>query len=233
MQRIFVLIMMVLLSYSGASAQVSDSTSSLYVSVGQDSFFGFYAGIYGMHRINKTTSFTLYSNYWANPAYGNSATGTDFWTEVGAGVDFASANGAFHVNPALGFTYGKVLSGGEKGVLGDGIVPSVLTTFSIGKVQTQVSSIYFKALRTEGPVTTDYLWSWVNSVYSFSPAFRAGILVDHFFLMRTTGGTSQNLYLWIGPLIQINFPHDAVFKVSGGYDKVNKEYLKVNLSLTI
>jgi hypothetical protein len=231
--RTIIIVVVILLSYSGGFSQVSDSTGYLSVSISQDSYFGFYMGTFGSYKVKERTSLTVYASYWANPAYGTAALGTDFWTEVGGGVDFASRNDKVHFNPTLGIMYGKVLSGGDKGVLGDGIVPTLFLSVNGSTIQTQVFSTYFKSLRNEGPVTTDFIWWWVNSVYSFSRVFKAGVLVDHFYMSRSTGSDPRSLYLWMGPLIQLNFPGDAVFKFSGGYDDVNHEYIKVNLAFPI
>lgn len=217
--------------FSNSFAQ-TDSTSALTVTIGQDSYFGFYVSTFSSYKWKRFVDVTVYSNLWANPAFGTISTGTDFWTEVGGGLDFSVGEGNVHINPMVGLTYGKVLSGGTKGVVGDGIVPSLIITANKSSLSFSAFSSWFKALRHEGAQTFDYLWSGASATYQVSPAIHLGILSEHFILSRATNEQPKNLYFWIGPLIQVDAA-GAGLKVSGGYDAENGEFLKLNLVVPI
>lgn len=207
--------------------------SSFTLGIGQDSYFGFYISGNGTHTLSDKTSLTFYANYWANPAFGNPTTGTDFWTEVGAGLNFTLLENKLTINPSLGTTYGKVLSGGEKGVLGDGIVPALFGSFNNTFSETTFGGVWFKALRKEGPVTVDYYWLWLSPGYKFSSKVTAGALIEDFYLSRMSGGKATNLYLWMGPFIQYTFPKGVFIKAAAGYDAINDGFIKVNISIPL
>lgn len=207
--------------------------SSFTLSIGQDSYFGFYVSGNGTHSLSDKTSLTFYANYWANPAFGNTLTGTDFWTEVGTGVNFSLAGKKLNLNPSLGFTYGKVLSGGEKGVLGDGIVPALFGSFTNKYTETTFGAVWFKALRNEGPVTVDYYWVWLSPGYKFNNKITAGALIEDFYLARMSGHPASNLYLWLGPFVQYTFPKGVFIKAAAGYDVINDGFIKVNISIPL
>ena len=211
----------------------SDSLSSFALGIGQDSYFGFYLSGNGSHPVGKNKSVTFYANFWTNPAFGNASTGTDFWTEVGTGVNFTLAEGRLNLNPSLGFTYGKVLSGGEKGVLGDGVVPGLLAALRTRRADVNAGSYWFKSLQHAGPVTTDYLWIWLTPGYRWDRHLTTGVHLEDFYQSRLTGGVDRNLYLWIGPYVQFTFRNGAFLKAAGGYDAINKSFIKINANIPL
>jgi hypothetical protein len=227
-----IIILCLIFPFLHVQAQESNP-SSLTINIGQDSYFGFYVSGYGTRELSKKTSLTFYSNYWANPAFGNATTGTDFWTEVGTGLNFVLFKDKLNLNPTLGFTYGKVLSGGEKGVLGDGIVPAITGFFSDKYTETTFGAVWFKALRKEGPVTIDYYWLWISPGYKFNSLFTAGALLEDFYLSRMSGAKAANLYLWVGPFVQYTFPKGAFIKAAAGYDAINDSFIKINISIPL
>ena len=211
----------------------SDSLSSFALGIGQDSYFGFYLSGAGSHPVGKNKNVTFYANFWTNPAFGTPSTGTDFWTEVGAGVNFTLASGRLNANPTLVFTYGKVLSGGEKGVLGDGLVPGLLAGLRTRRADVNAGAYWFKSLQKTGPVTTDYLWFWLVPGYRWDRHLTTGIHLEDFYRSRLTGATDRNLYLWIGPYAQFTFRNGAFLKAAGGYDAVNKSFIKINANIPL
>lgn len=225
-------LLVLLLSVAGLQAQ-EDSLSHFTLSLGQDSYFGFYVTGAGSYSFSKKASVTFYTNYWANPAFGTASTGTDFWTEVGGGINFTLWHEKLNVNPSLGFTYGKALSGGERGVLGDGIVPSVTAIFSNGHHEINAGIVWFKSLRQEGPVTIDYLWAWFAPGRKLNRRLTAGIHLEAFYLSRMTAESPGHLYQWVGPYLQYNFPKGTLIKAAGGYDTINKSFIKLNISTSL
>jgi hypothetical protein len=215
-----------------AKAQESNP-SSFTLSVGQDSYFGFYVSGNGSHSLSDKTSLTFYTNYWANPAFGNAATGADFWTEVGGGFNFILFKERLNINPSLGFTYGKVLSGGQKGVLGDGVVPALFGSLNNKYTETTFGAVWFKSLRAEGPVTVDYYWVWFSPGYKFTSKVTAGAHFEDFYLARMSGAEAANLYLWVGPFVQYTFPKGVFIKATAGYDAVNDGFIKININIPL
>ncbi|MDO1450280.1 hypothetical protein Q0590_28630 [Rhodocytophaga aerolata] len=230
MKKIYLLL---LSSFLFLQVQAQESNSTFTLGIGQDSYFGFYVSGNGTHSLSDKTSLTFYANYWANPAFGNAVTGTDFWTEVGAGVNFTLFQERLSINPSLGFTYGKVLSGGQKGVLGDGIVPALFGSFANTYTETTFGAVWFKALRTEGPTTVDYCWIWFSPGYKFTSKITAGALVEDFYLSRMSGAKATNLYLWLGPFVQYTFPKGAFLKAAAGFDAINDGFIKVNIGIPL
>jgi hypothetical protein len=225
-------LLVLLLFAAGVQAQ-EDSLSSFTLSLGQDSYFGFYVTGSGSYSLSKQASITFYTNYWANPAFGTASTGTDFWTELGGGVSFSLCGQRLVVNPSLGFTYGKALSGGERGVLGDGIVPSLTATLSRSRAEINAGIVWFKALRKEGPVTVDYVWAWFAPGRKINQRVTAGIHLEEFYLSRMTAERPKHLYQWVGPYLQYNFPKGTFIKAAGGYDTINKSFIKLNISTSL
>jgi hypothetical protein len=225
------LFLLLFLTYPGFAQQ--DTLSTYVLGAGQDSYFGFYVTGTGSYPIAKNKSVTFYANFWTNPVFGNASTGTDFWTEVGTGINFTCLNQQFNFNPTLGFTYGKVLSGGEKGVLGDGLVPGALASFHNRRIDINAGAVWFKALQHTGPVTTDYVWFWFVPGYRLSNHLTAGIHLEDFYQSRQTGAIPRNLYLWMGPYLQFNFKNGVFLKVAAGYDPINHSFIKINTNIPL
>jgi ABC-type dipeptide/oligopeptide/nickel transport system permease subunit len=106
------------------SNQNPPATFSLMIN--QDNAFGFYPQVVGSFPINNKLSFSFYSIFWSNASFGTPDFGTDLWTEMGIGLSFSALNGKMIMNPSIGFTHGKLLSGGDQGVPFDGIAPNIV-----------------------------------------------------------------------------------------------------------
>ena len=219
MKNILLLLLCLLFSFS-LSAQLtteSKAPSTFAVAINQDNAFGFYPSIFGSFGLDDQLSFTYYGNLWTNPTYGNiDAGGIDNWLEVGVGLSFLTLNDQFLVNPFLGFTHGKLLSGGESGVVGDGIVPGIAGFFLSDKWDIELFGSYYKALRNEGPVTFDYFLYWVLPGYIVNEHVTLGIHHESFILTRETGAEAFPLYQWLGGFAKFTVDNKYVFRFSAG-----------------
>ncbi len=227
-----ILLLFLLFTCGSVKAQ-EDTLSTITLNISQDSFLGFYLSGIGSTPISNNLSLTLYGNYWTNPAFGNASVGTDFWTELGAGVCYTFLNGQAYINPTMGFTYGKLLSGGEKGVLGDGIVPGIAAGFAGNRLDLNGTLVFYRALRKQGPVHMDLRWWFVAPGYKFNNKYTAGLHVEELAITRITESTPQRLFMWVGPYIQFNIRNGAFLKAAGGFDAVNKSFIKLNLSIPL
>lgn len=190
--------------------------STFSINIGQDIAFGFYLGANGSVSLRENLHFTYYANYWANPAYGNPTTGTDYWTEVGIGLQKDYFNKQLIINPTLGFTFGKDLSGGTTGVIGDGIVPNLVISYCRKKFESQLYVSYYAALRKMGAVTLDYFWYSVWMGRFFSKNFSAGAHFEHFMIARKTGAKSENVFQWLGIYLETKVKEQYLLRLTLG-----------------
>jgi hypothetical protein len=152
--------------------------------------------------------------------------------QFGAGIKWAVHPRLF-VMPTLELINGKSLSGGTVPVLAEGIVPGLLTTFYEKKIYFDETLLYYKNIRKEGPVTSDYLWYWLTLGYNISPKFSAGVHYEQLFLTRLTDGKSSNLFQAIGPYIQTNLWNNASVRITARYDFVNDEFIRAGIIVPI
>ncbi len=191
--------------------------STFAVAINQDNAFGFYPSVFGSFGLNENLSFTYYGILWTNPTYGNiAAGGIDNWLEAGAGLSFLTADNRMLVNPFIGFTHGKLLSGGENGVIGDGIVPGITSFYLTDKWDIELFAAYYKALRKEGPVTFDYFLYWALPGYIINEHVTLGVHHESFILTRETEGESFPLYQWLGGFVKFTVDNKYIFRFSAG-----------------
>jgi hypothetical protein len=225
MKKILLLFEILLLCATGLAAQdqkVSDNgTFSLALS--QDDIFGFYPAVYGSLPIKTNLDLTLYGIFWTNPSFGTLANGADSWLETGFGLGIPSANGTLFFNPFIGFTHGKLLSGGQSGVIGDGIVPGVAAVYNKDNLECEIFGSWYKALRKEGPVTADYILYWFLPGYKVSRRVTAGLHYEGFVLSRLTGSNAEMQYHVLGAFVKFNAGERFIFRFSAGKN-LKKEF---------
>lgn len=181
-----------------------ERSSSFLFTMEQDNAFGFLPGVSGSFpRAKKAWDFTFYGNFWTNPFFANQQTGSDFWVESGAGVAFFFKNQRWRVNPSLGFSSGRRLSGGTQGLFAEGLVPSIAVKYATRRTEATFNANYYKSVRTAGKITTDYLiWSFTAGM-NMNEHLAVGLLAENFQMTRQTKGEPQNLFLWTGAYMRL------------------------------
>jgi len=130
------------------------------------------------------------------------------------------------------------LSGGIQGVIGDGIVPSLTAFYLDDRFEVELFGAYYKAMRREGPITSDYALYWIYPGIRFSNTFSAGIQAESFQLTRTDGGDPGVLYSWIGGYVKATVLERYSLRFSAGKNfsedsDYSDEYYKLNLVIPI
>ena len=207
------------------------------VQILQNNAAGFYPLILGSFGLNSKISFTYYGVFWTNASFGTLESGGDLWFEYGAGIGFKAAGGKLFVNPSLGFTNGKFLSGGAQNVIGDGIVPSVFALFNHGHFETEFYLSYYKALRSEGPVTRDFVLNWVLPGFKIGKHLALGMHYEQFVNTRVTNGDAASVYQWLGGYVRLTAGKGYSLRISAGknlYDgPIAPEFYKISVFLPL
>ena len=206
-----------------ADEEIAPLSSGLAVNFVQNSVGGFFPVFLGHINLKNRLNATWYSVFWTNPSFGTLEVGGDLWLETGAGLGFSSADGKLYVNPSIGFTHGKFLSGGEKTVIGDGIVPSILTLYNNDWFEFEFYLAYYKSLRKEGPATRDFILNWAAPGIKVSKAFSLGAFYEQFVLTRATEGEAHSIYQWLGPYIKVPVGNGHFLRFAGGKNLANQE----------
>lgn len=232
-----------LLVLSGLPAMLvgqDDSTppSSITLVLNQDNAFGFYPAVFGNIGVADNSGATFYGIFWTNASYGSPAAGTDLWTEVGLGWSWNTLEGRLILNPSLGITNGKLLSGGAQGVIADGIVPGFTSFYLDNRFEVELFGAYYKALRREGPVTSDYALYWIYPGVRFSKTFSAGFHAESFQLTRTDAGDPSAQYTWVGVYVKAMIKETYSLRFSAGKNFTENsgyapEYYKLNLVIPV
>lgn len=229
---------LILPSVQQAVSQDTLPEPTLAFTLPHDPSFGFYPVVTGSFGLKPNLSFTFYGIYWTNPGFANAfPAGTDWFLEAGAGVSFFPAEGLL-LNPSIGFTHGKLLSGGTEGVIADGMVPNLAAFYNKGRLETEFYAAYYKSLRKEGPVTTDYFLGWLYAGAVLHQYVSVGLHYEQFDITRITGGEDQNLYRWLGPYVKFTLPKGYFFRFSAGnnFTKDNgfsSEFYRLGLFLPV
>ena len=202
---------------SAQSEEAEERPSTFAISVSQENAFGFYPAIYGTFGLNQSSDFTYYGIFWTNPSFGLPQTtfSSDLWLETGFGYGFDAFNGTAYVNPALGFTHGKFLSGGEQSVAFEGIVPSAIAYFYPGSFDGEAYIGYYGHMRKESENTYDFLFYWVYPGFWVSDKVSLGIHYEGLFL-KAGQGKLESAYQWLGPYIKLYIDSKYTFRFSAG-----------------
>jgi len=232
------LALVLLFAPSLLSAQEEGPASSFTLTINQDAAFGFYPAVFGSVGVTPASSVTFYSIFWTNISYGSPFGGTDLWTEIGAGWSWSVLGNRLLINPSLGITNGKLLSGGTQGVIADGIVPGLTAFYLDDRFEVELFGAYYKALRREGPTTYDYALYWIYPGIRFSKAFSAGFQAESFRLTRIDDSDPVTLYIWAGAYLKATIKEKYALRFSAGKNlkdgsDYSPEYYKVNLVIPL
>ena len=210
------------LVYSQDETQSKQPSFSMLIN--QDNAFGFYPQILGTLPINEKLDFSFYSIFWSNASYGSPELGSDLWTEMGVGLSFGALKNKLTLNPSIGFTHGKLLSGGEEGVPFEGIVPSMVGFYNSGNFESELFISYYKSLRKEGPETSDYILYWAYPGIVVSKYISLGAHYEGFALTRSTSGNREMLYHWLGASVKFNIDDAYTLRFSSGTNLKEGDY---------
>ncbi len=205
--------------HAADSTSTASVPTTLTLSINQDPAFGFYPIVSGSRSIGANTAFTFYGTFWTIDALGADK-GLDLYTEFGAGVNFTLAEGALNLNPQLGIVGGRFQSGGNRVVIGDGIVPSLYASYALGAFSVIAGGIYWAPLRREGLVQRGFVDYYIAPTVTFSDFVSAGVLYDHCRNATTESGrtTYDTLYHWLGPFVRFTVKNAASLQFAFGAD---------------
>jgi hypothetical protein len=219
MKRLFTFIIVLLFTYSvyAQTEKPPERASTFAISISQENAFGFYPAVFGSFGLNESSDFTYYGIFWTNPSFGLPQTtfSSDLWLETGFGYGFDALNGTAYINPSLGFTHGKFLSGGTESVAFEGYVPSVIAYFFPGSFDGEIYIGYYGHLREESANTYDFLFYWFYPGIWVSDKVSIGIHYEGLFL--NYGQTKlESAYQWLGPYIKLYLDQKYSFRFSAG-----------------
>ncbi len=183
-------------------------SSSFGITFTMENAFGFYPVVYGSLGLSEGIDFTYYGALWTNPSFGFPQTtfSSDLWLENSVGLGFKAMDGIAYINPSLGFTHGKFLSGGDQSVAFEGIVPSLALYFKPGNWESEIYFSLYQHLRNEvtDPInrsTADFIFYWITPGYRISDRFALGVHFEGLFL-KFGDASFDSSYQWLGPYIK-------------------------------
>jgi hypothetical protein len=180
--------------------------ASVFLGLNQDNYYGLFGYAYGYYGLTKKTSVAFYSI-----ARQSIQIGTGFRFKVRPGLS---------TTPVIGMSNGKTLSGGKSNVIGEGLILGLFTTYFSKKIFFDEAFFYYKDLRKEGPVTSDYLWYWLTLGYNVSKRLQTGVHYEQLYLSRRSDGKSGSQYQFAAPYIQVNFYKYSYLRFTAGYNFV-------------
>jgi hypothetical protein len=211
--------------------EADEKNHAFTISLNQDMFFGFYPTAAISYELSPGVALTSYGILWTRPGFGvDDSGGAGLWTEFGAGAAFSALDRRLRINPQIGMLSGKLLSGGSRPLVGEGIVPNATIDYSDNLIEAQLYFGYYIAVRE--PRQNDFVHYWANAGVKAAKFVSAGAHWEHLILARTRGGDAANIYQWIGPYVQFSLPTAAAaIRLSGGFDvadKGQKDFYKVS-----
>jgi hypothetical protein len=229
------------------SANAQQSPDSVSLSLRQDTFFGFYAVVNGVHKITENFGFA-YGGWWYQDVRGaggftetgNVSVGAKPWTEIDLGVNFTAFDKRLSVTPMIGTVHGSLLSTRSVDVptnaqIFEGVVPNITANWADGLIEAEVYWSYYMATRSEGAHarfpgrdgvgvgglgTWDFMHYWVNAGVQVHPVVSVGVHWEHLRVVRDSmpGGGATNFYQWIGPYLEIKGPSATAFRFTAGHN---------------
>lgn len=217
--------------------------STFGITLTQENAFGFYPVIYGSLGLSSSLDLTFYSAMWTNPSFGLPQTtfSSDLWLENSFGIGFDILNGDAYVNPSLGFTHGKFLSGSDESVAFEGIVPSLSLYLYPGGMDTEIFISFYQNLRDEvtDPVnrsTADMIFYWMTPGYWLSDRVSIGFHYEGLYL-RFGDGNYESSYQWLGPFIKLRAHGKYDFRFMAGPNLkdgiYSKEFYKITTNIPL
>jgi hypothetical protein len=153
------------------------------------------------------------------------------------GLGFNALNGNAYINPSLGFTHGKFLSGGDESVAFEGIVPSLSLYFYPGNLDAEVYFSLYQNLRDEvsDPVnrtTADVIFYWLTPGFWVSKKVSIGVHYEGLYL-RFGEGDYESSYQWLGPYIKLRTKGKYDFRFTAGANLKEGVYAEEFYKMTV
>ena len=216
----------------------AQEAGTFQVVLNQDNAFGFYPQVVASRPLNERFDLTAYGLFWTNPSFGSPATGTNFWTETGVGISSTSLQGRLVLNPSFGLTHGNLLSGGEEGLLAEGIVPSLFLLYLDDRFETEAFFAYYQVLRRAGPINSSFALYWAYPGIYLHPALSIGLHYESFRLTETNAGDTGPLYTWTGGYVKYTIKEKYALRFSAGINVAEdspyaNEYYKLNVVIPV
>jgi hypothetical protein len=215
-------------------APPSGPRTSFSASLNQDIFFGFYGTAAGTVELVPSVSLSVYTILWTTPSFSVGGTGgSGLWTEFGAGVVIQALEDRLSINPQIGILSGVLLSGADRGVVFDGIVPNLTANYRDDLVQAQIYFGYYLGLREQRP--NDFIHYWANIGLRPTSFLAFGAHWEH--LVHSRGATGdENLYMWAGPYAELTAGSFSL-RLTAGVDVADadvqvREFYKVSVGGT-
>ena len=217
-----------------------DSTNSTFgITLIQENAFGFYPVIYGSIGLSPDLDLTFYGAMWTNPSFGFPQTtfSSDMWLENSFGLGFHAMDGSIYINPSIGFTHGKFLSGGNESVAFEGIVPSLSLYMNQGVFESEIYISLYAHLRDEvtDPInrsTAGMLFYWFTPGFWVSHRISLGMHYEGLFL-KFGEGSLDSSYQWLGPYIKIRTKGRYDFRFMAGPNLKEGVYANEFYKLTV
>ncbi len=191
----------------------------------QDNAFGFVPQVFASFPFKKMVwDYTFYANFWTNPAQANTTRSSDFWVESGVGLGrHLGKNEQWYINPTLGFSSGRMLSGSDRGLFAEGIVPSLTIHYMGNRLEGEIALNFYKAVRgvTKKNPGTDYLRFWASGGVIFTRFVSVGWLYENY---GATANPVQTYYSWLGAYMKVTIKDKYWLKFSTGINTESNEF---------
>ncbi len=212
----------------------TDPPSTFNVLLNQDNAFGFYPKVTGSFKLIDNVSLFFYGTFWTNPSFGNSFDGTDTWLETGIGLRFFAMQDRIDINPFVGFTHGKLLSDNFEAILAEGIVPGFNIDFLDERFEAEAYFSFYKALKSKGRDSGDYLLYWLLPGIVVNDNFSVGLHYEGYDQIRAAEGEANIRYQRFGGYAKFTIKEKYFFRFSAGTNTVeDSNYAKNFYKLTV
>ncbi len=181
-----------------------------------NSVAGFHPVFLGHIGLRPKLDLTFYTVFWTNPSFGTLDQGNDLWLETGVGLGFKTLENKLFINPSLGITSGKFLSGGNQTLLAEGFVPSIFLLYNDKRFEFEFYAAHYTAARKGGDVTKDFLLNWIVPGVKINSKFSVGAYYEQFVLTRITEGESHSIYQWMGGYAKVNIGNGHFLRFAAG-----------------
>lgn len=237
----FLLFQVALFAQQAPSDLEAIRPSTFVLNFSQDNAFGFVPSITGTFpSAYQHWDFSFYGNFWTNPALANQKLNTDFWVESGLGMAWTGAKGKLTLNPTLGFASGRLLSGGDRGLFAEGLVPSFTATYKSRRLEGDFYWAWYKSIRKGkgSKVTSDFTLSWLYAGIIMDRNFSVGMHIENFKATRITNSEAKNLYSWLGGYLKITVNRRYWIRFSTGFNleldpAYGEEYYKMTVGMPL
>jgi hypothetical protein len=214
------------------SANAEESADSVSLSLRQDTFFGFYAVVNGVHQITENIGFA-YGGWWYQDVRNGTSVGSNPWTEIDLGVNITAFDKKLSVTPMIGTVHGSLLSTRSVDIPAnaqafEGIVPNVTANWDDGLFEAELYWSYYKSIRNVSAAersdggfgTWDFMHYWINAGVKVHPVVSVGVHWEHLQTTRDSapGASGMNFYRWIGPYAEIKGPASTAFRFTAGHN---------------